>query len=62
MKGVEDSPNTQTEGPRDSEEGLGPVQVVAEIPDQTEALQPGAGIIAAPVDSGPKAELAPENT
>lgn len=62
MKGVEDSSKTQTEGPRHSEEGLGPVQVVAEIPDQPEALQPGPGITAAPVDSGPKAELAPETT
>ncbi|XP_021024854.1 proline-rich transmembrane protein 2 [Mus caroli] len=62
MKGVEDSSNTQTEGPRHSEEGLGPVQVVAEIPDQPEALQLGPGITAAPVDSGSKAELAPETT
>lgn len=62
MKGVEDSSNTQAEGPRHSEEGLGPVQVVAEIPDQPEALQPGPGITAAPVDSEPKAELTPETT
>lgn len=62
MKGVEDSSNTQTEGPRHSEEGPGPVQAVAEIPDQPEALQPGPDITAAPVDSGPKAELAPETT
>ncbi|XP_036048789.1 proline-rich transmembrane protein 2 isoform X2 [Onychomys torridus] len=62
MKGVEDSSKTQAEGPGHSEAGLGPVQVVAEIPDQPEALQPGPGITASPVDSGPKAELAPETT
>lgn len=62
MKGVEDSSNTQTEGPKHSEEGLGPAQVVAEISDQPEALEPGPGITAAPVDSGPKAEIAPETT
>lgn len=62
MKGVEDSSKTQREGPGHSEAGLSPVQVVAEIPDQPEALQPGPGITAAPVDSEPKAELAPETT
>nr|XP_048310922.1 proline-rich transmembrane protein 2 [Myodes glareolus] len=62
MKGVEDRSKTQREGPDHSETGLGPAQVVAEIPDQPEALQPGPGITAAPVDSGPKAELAPETT
>ncbi|XP_075828430.1 proline-rich transmembrane protein 2 [Microtus pennsylvanicus] len=62
MKGVEESSKTQREGPDHSETGLGPAQVVAEIPDQPEALQPGPGITAAPVDSGPKAELDPETT
>lgn len=62
MKGVEDSSKTQTEGPDHSEAGLGPAQVVAEIPDQPEALQSGPDITAAPVDSGPKAELAPGTT
>ncbi|XP_006977130.1 proline-rich transmembrane protein 2 [Peromyscus maniculatus bairdii] len=62
MKGVEDSSKTQTEGPGHSEAGLGPAQVVAEIPDQPEALQSGPDITAAPVDSGPKAELAPGTT
>uniref|UniRef100_A0ABK0M9F8 Proline-rich transmembrane protein 2 n=1 Tax=Rattus norvegicus TaxID=10116 RepID=A0ABK0M9F8_RAT len=62
MKGVEDSSNTHSEGPRHSEEGMGPVQVVAENLDQPEALQSGPDTTAAPVDSGPKAELAPETT
>lgn len=62
MKGVEDSSNTQGEGPGHSEAGPGPVQVVAENPDQPEALQPDPGTTAAPVDSGPKAEQAPETT
>lgn len=62
MKELEDSSKTQREGPGHSEAGLSPVQVVAEIPDQPEALQPGPGITEAPVDSGPKAELASETT
>ncbi|KAL1789217.1 proline-rich transmembrane protein 2 [Sigmodon hispidus] len=62
MKEVEDSSKTQREGPGHSEAGLGPAQVVAEVPDQPEALQPSPDINAAPVDSEPKAEVAPETT
>ncbi|XP_051001249.1 proline-rich transmembrane protein 2 [Acomys russatus] len=62
MKGVEDSSAAQREAPGHSEPGLDPAQVVAEVPDQPEALQPGPGVTASPVDSGPKAELPPETT
>ncbi|XP_008822088.1 proline-rich transmembrane protein 2 isoform X2 [Nannospalax galili] len=62
MKGVEDNSKTQREGPGHSEAGLAPVEVVAGIPDQPEALQPGPDITAAPVDLGPKEGLAPETT
>ncbi|VTJ76827.1 Hypothetical predicted protein [Marmota monax] len=62
MKGVEDCPETQGEGPGHSEAGTGPLQALAEVPDQPEAPQPGPDTTAAPVDSGPDAGLAPETT
>ncbi|XP_051048977.1 proline-rich transmembrane protein 2 [Phodopus roborovskii] len=61
MKGIEDSSKTQRDGPGHSEADPSPVQVVAEIPEPG-ALHQGPGVIAAPVDSGPKPELAPETT
>uniref|UniRef100_A0A8C9PM22 Proline rich transmembrane protein 2 n=1 Tax=Spermophilus dauricus TaxID=99837 RepID=A0A8C9PM22_SPEDA len=62
MKGVEDCPETQGEGPGHSEAGTGPLQALTEVPDQPEAPQPGPDTTAAPVDSGPDAGLAPETT
>ncbi|KAM6166624.1 LOW QUALITY PROTEIN: proline-rich transmembrane protein 2 [Erethizon dorsatum] len=62
MKGVEESPETQGEGPGSSEAGTGPLPVLAGVPDQPEALQPGPDTTAAPVDSGPNTGLAPETT
>ncbi|KAM5228102.1 LOW QUALITY PROTEIN: proline-rich transmembrane protein 2 [Ctenodactylus gundi] len=62
MKGMEESSETQGEGPGHSEAGTGPVQVPAGVADQSEALQPIPDTTAAPVDSGPKAGLAPETT
>lgn len=61
-KGVEESPETQGEGPGNSKAGTGPLQVLIGVPDQPEALQPGPDTTAAPVDSGPKAGLALETT
>lgn len=40
MKGIEESPQTQGEGPGHSEAGTGPLQVPARVPDEPEALQP----------------------
>ncbi|EAW79991.1 proline rich transmembrane protein 2 [Homo sapiens] len=62
MKGVEESPKVPGEGPGHSEAETGPPQVLAGVPDQPEAPQPGPNTTAAPVDSGPKAGLAPETT
>ncbi|KAL2766235.1 proline-rich transmembrane protein 2 isoform 3, partial [Daubentonia madagascariensis] len=62
MKGVEESPETQGEGPGHSETGTGPLQVLAGVPDQPEALKPGSNTTGASLDSGPKAGLTPETT
>ncbi|XP_073916227.1 proline-rich transmembrane protein 2 isoform X2 [Castor canadensis] len=62
MKGVEESPKTQGEGPGHCEAGTGPLQVPAEVPEQPAILQPGPDSTAAPVHSGPKAGPAPETT
>ncbi|XP_008959846.2 proline-rich transmembrane protein 2 isoform X2 [Pan paniscus] len=62
MKGVEESPEVPGEGPGHSEAETGPPHVLAGVPDQPEAPQPGPNTTAAPVDSGPKAGLAPETT
>nr|XP_031288777.1 proline-rich transmembrane protein 2 isoform X1 [Camelus dromedarius] len=62
MKRVEESPQTQEEGPGHSEAGTGPPQVPAGVPDEPETLQPGSDITGDPVDSAPKAGLAPETT
>ncbi|XP_033073983.1 proline-rich transmembrane protein 2 isoform X3 [Trachypithecus francoisi] len=65
MKGVEESPEVPGKGPGHSEAETGPPHVLAGVPDQPEAPQPeapqpGPDTTAALVDSGPKAELAPE--
>ncbi|XP_039740480.1 proline-rich transmembrane protein 2 isoform X1 [Pteropus medius] len=44
MKGIEESPQTQGEGPGHSEAGTGPLQVPARFPDEPEALEPGPDI------------------
>ncbi|XP_070269646.1 proline-rich transmembrane protein 2 [Myotis yumanensis] len=62
IKGIEEGPQTQGEGPGHSEAGTGPLQAPAGVPDEPEALQPGPDITVDPVDSEPKAGLAPENT
>nr|XP_039334001.1 proline-rich transmembrane protein 2 isoform X2 [Saimiri boliviensis boliviensis] len=62
MKGVEESPQVPGEGPSRSEAETGPPQVLAGVSDQPEASKPGPDTTAAPVDSGPKAGLAPETT
>nr|XP_023416566.1 proline-rich transmembrane protein 2 isoform X2 [Cavia porcellus] len=62
MKGVEEIPETQGEGHSNFEAGTGPLPVLAGVPDQPEALQPGPDTTAAPVDLGPNAGLAPETT
>ncbi|XP_012515682.1 PREDICTED: proline-rich transmembrane protein 2 isoform X2 [Propithecus coquereli] len=62
MKGVEESPGTQGEGPGHSETGTGPLQVLAGVPDQPEALEPGSDTTGTSMDSGPKAGLAPKTT
>ncbi|XP_026982217.1 proline-rich transmembrane protein 2 isoform X1 [Sagmatias obliquidens] len=62
MKGVEEGPQTQGEGPGHSEAGTGPPQIPAGVPDEPETLQPGLDITGAPVDPEPKAGLAPETT
>ncbi|XP_016074086.1 PREDICTED: proline-rich transmembrane protein 2 isoform X2 [Miniopterus natalensis] len=62
MKGIEEGPQTQGEGSGHSKAGTGPLQVPAVVPDEPEALQPGPDITVAPVDSEPKAGLAPEIT
>lgn len=48
MKGIEECPQTQGEGPGHSEAGTGPVQVPARVPDEPEALQPGPDIRGTP--------------
>ncbi|KAF6271520.1 hypothetical protein mRhiFer1_009639 [Rhinolophus ferrumequinum] len=48
MKGIEEGPHTQGEGPGHSEAGTGPVQVPARVPDEPEALQPGPDIRGTP--------------
>lgn len=62
IKGIEEDPQTQGKGPGHSEAGTGPLQVPAVVPDEPEALQPGPDITLDPVDSEPKAGLAPEVT
>uniref|UniRef100_A0A9L0TIF1 Proline rich transmembrane protein 2 n=1 Tax=Equus caballus TaxID=9796 RepID=A0A9L0TIF1_HORSE len=62
MKGIEEGPQTQGEGSGHSEARTGPLQVPAGVPDEPEALHPGPDITGAPVDSEPKAGLAPETT
>ncbi|XP_023979376.2 proline-rich transmembrane protein 2 isoform X2 [Physeter macrocephalus] len=62
MKGIEEGPQTQGEGPGHSEAGTGPPQIPAGVPDEPETLQPGPDITGAPVDPEPKAGLAPETT
>uniref|UniRef100_A0A8C0M0J5 Proline rich transmembrane protein 2 n=1 Tax=Canis lupus familiaris TaxID=9615 RepID=A0A8C0M0J5_CANLF len=62
MKGIEEGPQTQGQGPGHSEAKTGPLQVPAGVPDEPEALQPGPDITGAPVDSEAKAGLAPETT
>lgn len=62
MKGIEEGPQTQGEGPGHSEAKTGPLQVPAGVPDEPEALQPDPDITGAPVDSEAKAGLAPETT
>lgn len=62
IKGIEEGPQTQGEGPGHSEAGTGPPQVPAEVPAEPEALQPGPDITLDPVDSEAKAGLAPEIT
>nr|XP_044986777.1 proline-rich transmembrane protein 2 [Jaculus jaculus] len=59
MKGIEDSPKTEGDAPGHSEAEAGPHQVVADTPNQPEALQPGSDIT---VDSEPKAGLARDIT
>uniref|UniRef100_A0A8C5VKE1 Proline rich transmembrane protein 2 n=1 Tax=Microcebus murinus TaxID=30608 RepID=A0A8C5VKE1_MICMU len=62
MKWVEESPETQGEGPGHSETGTSPLQVLAGDPHQPEALEPGSDNTGTSVDSGPKSGLAPETT
>ncbi|XP_014650107.1 PREDICTED: proline-rich transmembrane protein 2 isoform X1 [Ceratotherium simum simum] len=62
MKGIEEGPQTQGEGPGHSEARIGPLQVPAGVSDEPEALQPGPDITGAPVDSELKAGLVPETT
>ncbi|XP_036921319.1 proline-rich transmembrane protein 2 isoform X1 [Sturnira hondurensis] len=62
MKGTEEGLQTQGEGPGHSEAKTGPLQVPAGVPDEPEALQPGPDITGAPMDSDPKAGMAPEIT
>ncbi|XP_059270923.1 proline-rich transmembrane protein 2 isoform X2 [Mustela nigripes] len=62
VKGVEEGPQTQGEGPGHSEGKTGPLQAPAGVPDEPEALQPGPDIAGAPVDSEAKAGLAPATT
>ncbi|XP_040491033.1 proline-rich transmembrane protein 2 isoform X1 [Ursus maritimus] len=62
MKGIEEGPQTQGEGPGHSEAETGPLQVPAGVPDEPEGLQRGPDITGAPVDSEAKAGLAPETT
>ncbi|XP_066131733.1 proline-rich transmembrane protein 2 isoform X1 [Saccopteryx bilineata] len=62
MKGIGEGPQTQGEGPVHAEVGTGPLQVPVGVPDEPEALQPGPDITGTPVDSEPKAGLAPEIT
>uniref|UniRef100_A0A8C3WE34 Proline rich transmembrane protein 2 n=1 Tax=Catagonus wagneri TaxID=51154 RepID=A0A8C3WE34_9CETA len=60
LKGAEEGPQTQGEGSGHSEDGTGPPQVPAGVPDEPETLQPGPDITGVPVDSEPEAGLAPE--
>ncbi|KAF6125288.1 hypothetical protein HJG60_009805 [Phyllostomus discolor] len=62
LKGTEEGLQTQGEGPGHSEAKTGPLQVPAGVPDEPEALQPSPDITGAPMDSEPKAEMAPEIT
>uniref|UniRef100_A0A7N5KI29 Proline rich transmembrane protein 2 n=1 Tax=Ailuropoda melanoleuca TaxID=9646 RepID=A0A7N5KI29_AILME len=62
MKGIEEGPQTQGEGPGHSEAETGPLQVPTGVPDEPEGLQRGPDITGAPVDSEAKAGLAPETT
>ncbi|XP_010615677.1 proline-rich transmembrane protein 2 isoform X1 [Fukomys damarensis] len=62
MKGVEESPEAQGEGPGSSEAGTGSLPAPAGVPDQPVALQPGPDTTAVSVDLGPMASLAPETT
>ncbi|XP_023577597.1 proline-rich transmembrane protein 2 isoform X3 [Octodon degus] len=61
MQGVEASPETQGEGPGNSEAGTGP-PILAGVPAQPEAPQPGPDITAAPVDLEPNIGQALETT
>ncbi|XP_023414686.1 proline-rich transmembrane protein 2 isoform X1 [Loxodonta africana] len=60
MKGVTDGPQTQGEGAGHPEAETGPPQAPAGVPDEPEAKQPDPDTSGAPVDSEPKAGLAPE--
>ncbi|XP_019504176.1 PREDICTED: proline-rich transmembrane protein 2 [Hipposideros armiger] len=67
MKGIEEGPQTQGEGPGHSEAGAVPVQVPARVPDEPEALQPGPDTTGAPETTetptrAPKTALAREPT
>ncbi|XP_055265807.1 proline-rich transmembrane protein 2 [Moschus berezovskii] len=62
IKGVEEGPQTQGEGPGHSEGRTGSPQVPAGVSDEPETLQPGPDVMGAPVDSEPKVGLAPETT
>ncbi|XP_027382288.1 proline-rich transmembrane protein 2 isoform X3 [Bos indicus x Bos taurus] len=62
IKGVEEGPQTQGEGPGHSEGRTGSPQVPAGVSDEPETLQPAPDVMGAPGDSEPKVGLAPETT
>nr|KAF6283748.1 hypothetical protein mPipKuh1_010038 [Pipistrellus kuhlii] len=62
IKGIEGGPQAQGKGPGRSEAGTGPPQAPAEVPEEPEARQSGPDTTLDPVDSEPKAGLAPETT
>lgn len=62
MKGEQEGPQTQGEGPDHSDTGTGPLPGPAGAPAEAEPQQPGPDPPGAPVDSVPKAGPAPETT
>ncbi|KAM9584037.1 proline-rich transmembrane protein 2 isoform 2-T2 [Trichechus inunguis] len=62
MKGVAEGHQTQGEWADHPEAGTNPPPVPAGVPDESEAKQPDPDTTGVPVDSEPKAGLAPETT